>query len=104
MKHASPWRRALGMATGAIAALLAACFSLPGGGVHLVEATKQLYRPVLRRAVRRVAAQQLEEALEAAGFSNVAHVVHGFEGDLDENFKRSTLNGWRFEGLPWEQL
>jgi rhodanese-related sulfurtransferase len=44
------------------------------------------------------------EALEAAGFSNVAHVVHGFEGDLDENFKRSTLNGWRFEGLPWEQM
>ena len=25
-------------------------------------------------------------------------------GDLDENFKRSTLNGWRFEGLPWEQM
>ena len=29
MKHASPWRRALGMATGAIAALLAACTSTP---------------------------------------------------------------------------
>lgn len=44
------------------------------------------------------------KALEAAGFSNVQHVVHGFEGDLDERFRRSTLSGWRFEGLPWEQM
>ncbi|MBA4261497.1 MAG: sulfurtransferase [Comamonadaceae bacterium] len=43
-------------------------------------------------------------ALEAAGFTDVAHVVHGFEGDLDDAFKRSSLNGWRFEGLPWEQM
>ena len=46
---------------------IAGRFSLPGGGVHLVEATKQLYRPALRRAVRRATAPQLEEALEAAG-------------------------------------
>ena len=43
-------------------------------------------------------------ALEAAGFSEVAHVVHGFEGDLNEVFKRSSLNGWRFDALPWEQM
>jgi rhodanese-related sulfurtransferase len=43
-------------------------------------------------------------ALEAAGFTDVAHVVHGFEGDLNEAFKRSSLNGWRFDGLPWEQM
>lgn len=43
-------------------------------------------------------------ALETAGFTEVAHVVHGFEGDLDEGFHRSKLNGWRFEGLPWEQM
>lgn len=43
-------------------------------------------------------------ALEAAGFADVSHVVHGFEGDLDDTFKRSSLNGWRFEGLPWEQM
>jgi rhodanese-related sulfurtransferase len=61
-------------------------------------------RPVLlicRSGKRTISAG---EALEAAGFSNVAHVVHGFEGDLDEHFKRSTLNGWRFDGLPWEQM
>ena len=44
------------------------------------------------------------QALLAAGFTNVAHVVHGFEGDLDADFHRSTLNGWRRAGLPWEQM
>ena len=44
------------------------------------------------------------KALEAAGFSEVAHVVHGFEGELNEDFKRSSLNGWRHDGLPWEQM
>lgn len=43
-------------------------------------------------------------ALEAAGFTDVVNVLHGFEGDLDGQFHRSTLNGWRFDGLPWEQL
>ena len=44
------------------------------------------------------------QALEAAGFTDVVNVLHGFEGELDEHFKRSTLNGWRFDGLPWEQM
>ncbi len=43
-------------------------------------------------------------ALEAAGFTDVINVLHGFEGDLDGHFHRSTLNGWRFDGLPWEQM
>lgn len=43
-------------------------------------------------------------ALEAAGFTQVVNVVHGFEGELDEAFHRSTLNGWRHAGLPWEQM
>ena len=25
------------------------------------------------------------------------------EGELDEDHHRSTIGGWRFEGLPWEQ-
>ncbi len=44
------------------------------------------------------------QTLEAHGFADVVNVLHGFEGDLDPQFHRSTLNGWRFEGLPWEQL
>lgn len=43
-------------------------------------------------------------ALEATGFTDLVNVVHGFEGDLDDDFHRSRLNGWRFDGLPWEQM
>ena len=43
-------------------------------------------------------------ALEAAGFEEVVNVLHGFEGELDEHFQRGRLTGWRFDGLPWEQL
>lgn len=43
-------------------------------------------------------------ALEAAGFTEVINVLHGFEGEMNESFHRSTLNGWRFDGLPWEQM
>jgi len=38
-----------------------------------------------------------------AGLGQVYHVDEGFEGDLDESHHRSTLGGWRFHGLPWEQ-
>ena len=44
------------------------------------------------------------EALEAAGFHEVVNVLFGFEGELDEHFQRGRLNGWRHDGLPWEQL
>ena len=43
-------------------------------------------------------------ALEAAGFTDVTNVVDGFEGELDENFHRGTLGGWRKAGLPWQQM
>jgi rhodanese-related sulfurtransferase len=43
-------------------------------------------------------------SLEAAGFTDVINVLHGFEGELNDTDHRSTVNGWRFDGLPWEQL
>ena len=43
------------------------------------------------------------KALEEAGFKEIYNVLHGFEGDLDESHRRSSLNGWRHDGLPWEQ-
>ena len=61
-------------------------------------------RPVVllcRSGKRTIAAGQ---ALEAAGFAEVVNVVHGFEGELDEHFQRGRLNGWRHDGLPWEQM
>lgn len=47
--------------------------------------------------------QEAALALEAAGFRNVVNVRHGFEGERDEACHRNTRNGWRFDGLPWEQ-
>lgn len=36
-------------------------------------------------------------------FTEVYNVEQGFEGELDKNHHRSTLGGWRYHGLPWEQ-
>ncbi len=43
------------------------------------------------------------KALVEAGFGQVHNVLHGFEGELDERHHRNSVNGWRFDGLPWEQ-
>ena len=37
------------------------------------------------------------------GYQTLINIDEGFEGPLDENKHRSTLGGWRFHGLPWEQ-
>jgi len=42
-------------------------------------------------------------ALIGAGIENIYHIDEGFEGERDENYHRSSLGGWRFRGLPWEQ-
>jgi rhodanese-related sulfurtransferase len=41
--------------------------------------------------------------LEAHGFPEVYNVKDGFEGSLDAHRHRSSVNGWRNGGLPWEQ-
>ncbi len=61
-------------------------------------------RPVLLICRSGKRSKDAGQVLEAAGFAEVADVVHGFEGELDDQFKRSTVNGWRFDGLPWEQM
>ena len=43
------------------------------------------------------------ELLASAGYEDVYNILEGFEGDPDNNKHRSTINGWRFHGLPWEQ-
>ena len=62
------------------------------------------HRPILLICRSGKRTRDAGQALMAAGFTNVAHVLHGFEGELNDEFKRSSLNGWRFEGLPWEQM
>lgn len=43
------------------------------------------------------------DTLLEAGLTNVYHIVDGFEGDTNDKHQRSSLNGWRFDGLAWEQ-
>jgi len=43
------------------------------------------------------------ELLVKSGMKEVYNVLEGFEGELDETHHRSTLGGWRFHDLPWEQ-
>ncbi len=43
------------------------------------------------------------EALVEAGIHHVYNIDEGFEGDLDEHHHRSSVGGWRFHGLPWQQ-
>lgn len=38
-----------------------------------------------------------------AGFQDVYNVAEGFEGALDEHHHRSSIGGWRYHKLPWEQ-
>ncbi|MFN3629666.1 MAG: rhodanese-like domain-containing protein, partial [Casimicrobiaceae bacterium] len=42
--------------------------------------------------------------LERDGFTQVYNVLHGFEGELDEHMHRGRKNGWRHDGLPWQQM
>jgi rhodanese-related sulfurtransferase len=43
------------------------------------------------------------KALLEGGFQRVFHIDEGFEGELDDQHHRSSVGGWRFRGLPWEQ-
>lgn len=43
------------------------------------------------------------KALIESGMRAVYNIDEGFEGRLDENHHRSTVGGWRYHDLPWEQ-
>jgi rhodanese-related sulfurtransferase len=74
------------------------------GQVKKVAGTNHAHRPIV--LICRSGNRSIEagEALERSGFTNVYNVLHGFEGDLDDSHHRNAKNGWRFEGLPWEQV
>ena len=43
------------------------------------------------------------EALIKDDFTSVYNIIEGFEGPLDAEHHRSSISGWRFDGLPWDQ-
>lgn len=95
----------------------------PEGAVHVpwAEAPDWEVNPHFAAEVRKLVGQSVDrpvviicrsgnrsvdagKALEGAGFSQVVNVLHGFEGPLNDDHHRGEISGWRFEGLPWEQL
>ncbi|HEY4066515.1 MAG TPA: rhodanese-like domain-containing protein [Burkholderiaceae bacterium] len=70
----------------------------------LREAGGELGRPVMLLCRSGTRTLPAGAALEAAGFTDVSEVLHGFEGDLDAQHQRGRVNGWRCDGLPWEQM
>ncbi|MGN6516780.1 MAG: rhodanese-like domain-containing protein [Rhizomicrobium sp.] len=42
-------------------------------------------------------------AMTRAGFTRAYNVAGGFEGNLDGEGHRGTVNGWKASGLPWRQ-
>ncbi|MBQ1765076.1 MAG: rhodanese-like domain-containing protein [Aquincola sp.] len=43
------------------------------------------------------------EAAAKAGFTRVFNIREGFEGELNDAQQRGTADGWRYQGLPWQQ-
>ena len=41
--------------------------------------------------------------LAESGFETLVNIAEGFEGDLGLNGQRASVNGWKFNGLPWRQ-
>jgi len=73
------------------------------GQVKKLAGTNHASRPIVLICRSGNRSTEAGEALERAGFTNVHNVLHGFEGELDDSHHRGSKNGWRFEGLPWEQ-
>lgn len=73
---------------------------LLGGASHMHDVSSVPVVLICRSGKRSLEAG---EVLVRDGLTEVYNVIEGFEGDLDEHHHRSTLGGWRFHGLPWEQ-
>lgn len=68
-----------------------------------VRAATSHHRPVVLICRSGNRSREAGEFLEKNGFTEVYNVEYGFEGELDAQHHRSTHNGWRYDGLPWEQ-
>jgi len=71
-----------------------------GGLAHSTEGESVPVLLICRSGKR---SREAGELLMREGVSKVFNIAEGFEGELDDHHHRSTMGGWRFEGLPWEQ-
>lgn len=59
--------------------------------------------PVLFLCRSGARSQAAARAMTAKGFTKCINVAGGFEGDVDAERHRGRMNGWKAEGLPWQQ-
>jgi len=54
----------------------------------------------------RTGARSREAAIAATakGYTHCFNIAHGFEGDAGNDAQRGSVNGWKAEGLPWQQM
>lgn len=71
------------------------------GGVHENESISSAPIILICRSGKR--SLEAGRKLVEDGLTEIYNIDEGFEGELDENHQRSTVGGWRFRGLPWEQ-
>lgn len=71
------------------------------GGVSSSDSSDGVHIILICRSGKR--SKEAGKVLVDAGLTNVYHVEQGFEGELDSEHHRSTVDGWRHSGLPWEQ-
>jgi rhodanese-related sulfurtransferase len=67
------------------------------------EDEKIVSQPVLVICRSGKRSMEAAEELNRYGFKEIYNIAEGFEGDRDKNNHRSTISGWRFHNLPWEQ-
>jgi len=71
------------------------------GGIGLEEHDRDAPVVLICRSGKR--SLEAGKLLIKNGFDVVYNIDEGFEGELDEHHHRSTVGGWRYHGLPWEQ-
>jgi rhodanese-related sulfurtransferase len=59
--------------------------------------------PVLFLCRSGARSQAAARAMTARGFTKCFNVAGGFEGDVDADRHRGSINGWKAAGLPWVQ-
>ena len=71
------------------------------GGTSSVEHSHDVPIVLICRSGKR--SHEAGSLLVKEGMMKIFNVDEGFEGELNDKHQRSSLAGWRFDGLPWEQ-
>jgi len=69
----------------------------------VIEAVPGRDTPVLLLCRSGQRSLEAANALQRVGYTQLINIEGGFEGPLDGDKHRNTLDGWRFHGLPWQQ-